>query len=507
MELSQVQTFGAAEADNDDLLLDCFEDHEAYLKARAHEKFLIVGRKGSGKTAIFKKLVSEQAWNQFCHGHSFSDYPWFHHDKQRKTGVPDSECFRYSWEYVILVSVAKILINDDAQPWSDESLEAMSRLETFICDTYGSKSPELNRIFSPETTLKLKPSLTAGWGPLKGTLSAERVEIDHLPTIIYEVNDALMDTVVRCLNPEHNYYVCFDELDRGFVADDMTYRNRLSGLLIAARDFNRRVRQSGKNMTAIVFLRDDILRYLEFEDKNKIVEDFSSVIEWDKSSVPNSLKGVMDKRLSKVLSIDEEGAWPTVFNEEQQMPGRQNKYQYMLDRTFKRPRDIIKYCNEVLRSYKQSGRNSNKFENIDIASAREEYSRYARRELIDEMQQHFPGHERAFDTLRVIGNIGFTIAKFNEAHASISKVRGETLPSGEMLRQLYVFSVVGYLKVGGSGGGSEWVWKYEDTEAAYDDRATIFRVHPSLKEVLGLKQGRASVEGEIVEAPPVPEDL
>jgi len=507
MNLQQVTTFGASEADNDALLLDCFEDHEAYIRARSHEKFLIVGRKGSGKTAIFKKLVSERSYNHFCHGHSFSDYPWFHHDKQKKVGVPESECFRYSWEYVILISIAKILINDDAQPWSDESLEAMARLEQFICDTYGSKSPELNRIFSPETTLRLKPSLTAGWGPLKATISAEKIEIDHLPSVIYEVNDALLETVIRCLNPDNNYYICFDELDRGFNSADENYRNRLSGLLIAARDFNRRIRQSGKNMTAVVFLRDDILRYLKFEDKNKIIEDFSSVIEWDKPSVRNSLRGLMSKRLSKVLDLPEEGAWDSTFNEEQQMPGRQSKFQYILDRTFKRPRDAIKFCNEVLRTYQHNPERTDKFENADIAGARDEYSRYARKELVDEMQQHFPEHERSFDLLRVIGNIGFTLAKFQEAHASSVASRGEMPPSIEMLRQLYEFSVIAYLKVGGAGGGSEWVWKYEDTDAEYDDRATTFRVHPGLKEVLGLKQGRASVEGEITEASGLLEDV
>ncbi|WP_210248503.1 hypothetical protein [Methylobacterium sp. WL103] len=66
-----------------------------------------------------------------------------------------------------------------------------------------------------------------------------------------------------------------------------------------------------------------------------------------------------------------------------------------------------------------------------------------------------------------------------------------------MVRELYNFSAIGYLKVGGAGGGSEWVWKYEDSDAEYDARANIFRVHPGLKEVLGLKQGRAYSASEM----------
>lgn len=498
MRLMHIEKFGVAEADNDDLLLDCFEDHEAYVAALEHRKFLIVGRKGSGKTAIFRKLVSNSEWDPFCYGHSFSDYPWFHHDKQKKSGVPEAECYRYSWEYVILISIAKLLINDDATPWSDESLEAMSRLETFIVDSYGSKSPELTRFFSPQTRLKLKPSLSLGWHGLSAGINAEQVDISHLPTIIYEVNDALADAVLRCLNPEHTYHICFDELDRGFRADDDNYRNRLSGLLIAARDFNRRVRQAGKHMSAVVFLRDDILRHLKFEDKNKIVEDFASTIEWDRSSTAKTLKELMEKRFSRVLGLPPTEAWQRVFNEDAQMPGRQSKYQYILDRTFKRPRDIIKFCNEILRSYKQNGRDDDQFQNTDIAAARDEYSRYAKRELVDEMHQHFPQEQEAFDMVRVAGYLSFTASAFQRAYDVVASRSNDVPPSSTILRQLYDFSVIAFLKVGGSGGGSEWVWKYQDTEAEYDDRATIFRVHSGLKEVLELKQGRATADGEEV---------
>lgn len=40
------------------------------------------------------------------------------------------------------------------------------------------------------------------------------------------------------------------------------------------------------------------------------------------------------------------------FDEKTQMPGYQSKYQHMPDRTFLRPRDIIRFCNSVLKQYK-----------------------------------------------------------------------------------------------------------------------------------------------------------
>ena len=395
-----------------------------------------------------------------------------------------------------------MVLSDAREPWDDESLEAMSRLESFVKDTYGSTAPNLHRVFSPETRLKLKPSLTAGWGPLKGTISAEQIEVTHLPTIIYEVNDALAETVIRCLRPDFSYHVCFDELDRGFSTSDDNYRHRISGLLIAARDFNRRLRRAEKSASVVIFLRDDILRYLKFEDKNKIVEDFSSVIEWDKPGSSQSLKNVMARRFAKILNLEVEKAWDEVFNEGQQMPSRQSKFQHIIDRTFKRPRDIIKFSNEILKSYKQKGPVSSKFENNDIRDARAEYSKYLRKELTDEMHQHFDQEEAAFDLLRTIGSVSFTLKAFAEAHRNVANRREGLIGYSEMIRELYNFSAVAFLKVGGSGGGSEWVWRYEDTDAEYDERATIFRVHSGLKEVLGLKQGRAVGEGEVVEIEP-----
>jgi hypothetical protein len=85
-------------------------------------------------------------------------------------------------------------------------------------------------------------------------LSAEQVDVDYLPTIIYEVNDALAETLILCLRPEFSYHVCFDELDRGFSVSDENYKQRLSGLLIAARDFNRKLRQAKKVHRWLYFL-------------------------------------------------------------------------------------------------------------------------------------------------------------------------------------------------------------------------------------------------------------
>jgi hypothetical protein len=94
--IASVDHFGAIDADNDELLFTCFEDHEAYLDLLAQRKFLVIGRKGSGKTAIFKQMITARAPEFFCFGHTFSDYPWHHHDLQARIGIPDFDKFTHS---------------------------------------------------------------------------------------------------------------------------------------------------------------------------------------------------------------------------------------------------------------------------------------------------------------------------------------------------------------------------------------------------------------------------
>lgn len=154
--LASVESFGGTDADNDDILLQAFEDHEAYLDILALRRHMIIGKKGSGKTAIFKKIITTRSHDFFAYGHTFSDYPWHYHERQARVGIPDFDKYTHSWKYLILLSVSKIALNQDQSlPVDSSAMEEMVRLESFIVDTYGSRDPDLTQVFSPTKHLKL----------------------------------------------------------------------------------------------------------------------------------------------------------------------------------------------------------------------------------------------------------------------------------------------------------------------------------------------------------------
>ena len=173
---SHIENFGSIDADNDPLLFSSFEDHEAYVHVRNLSRFLVLGRKGSGKTAIFKQMLALKEPESFSFGHTFADYPWHHHELQAQIGVPEFSRYTQSWKYVILLSLAKIALNQDHSiPFDDESMHLMASIERFIVDSYGSRDPDVTQFFTPTKSLKLKPNFQLDWGILKAGISPEYV--------------------------------------------------------------------------------------------------------------------------------------------------------------------------------------------------------------------------------------------------------------------------------------------------------------------------------------------
>lgn len=489
--LLDVDHFGAIDADNDDLLLDCFEDHEAFLAVKNRARFLVVGRKGSGKTAIFKNMLQKAGHDYFCFGHTFSDYPWHHHDLQARVGIPDVDKFTHSWKYLILLTASKIVLNfDQSLPFDHESMELMARIERFVVDTYGTRDPDVTQLFTPSKTLKLKPHFELDWKILKAGISPESVPMGELPIIVQELNTNLLKYALRCLNPQHEYFICFDQLDLGFDPSSGDYTNRLIGLLLAARDINVAAHQSGKRLFVAIFLRDDIYDTLHFEDKNKLTENFLSLIEWDTPRTDKTLRGLMEKRFRVVLG--DSPTWADVFDETKEMPGHQTKYQHILDRTYLRPRDVIKFTNSVLRQYQsrksKESAAGDKFENIDLNNARSEYSNYLMNELDDEIHKHLPHYQDLVELLRKVGVWQFAPEEFAK-HYSQAKFAAQVGSVNDALEQLYDFSLLGFYRPGGKGyGGSEYVFKYKEPKTKFELTSTRFRVHPGLIDVLGLKR-------------------
>ena len=58
-----IDSFGSIDADNESILLDAFEEHEAFVDAIVFKRFLIIGKKGSGKLAGVQSMVGNRSFS------------------------------------------------------------------------------------------------------------------------------------------------------------------------------------------------------------------------------------------------------------------------------------------------------------------------------------------------------------------------------------------------------------------------------------------------------------
>lgn len=490
-DLANIESFGNIEATMDKLLEECFEEHQAFKEIIGFEKFLVIGKKGSGKTAIFRKLLKSESYNIFCEGACLTDYPWYHHEVQAKTGVPDHEKFIQSWKYLILIVISRVLINKDN---SIPNCESKLAVEKFLKDTYGSVKGDITNIFTPNKKLKFKSLLAFKVGGTEITFDMpfEQIEMRDLPKVVQDVNKVLLHHVIECLNPNNSYYICFDELDYSFNKQDKNYINSIVGLIRAAKDFNLQAKEAGKKINICVFLRDDIYDLLDFEDKRKITQNFVSRIEWDTERATSTLKELMKKRFTAVLrETDEEVInWESVFDESETINGKMLKYDYLKELTCLRPRDMIDLCNQILEKYKSrkssdsSGKNM--FINMDITDSKGNYSNNLFEEFKDEIHKHIPNYKDHIEVLKKVGKSKFLFEEFIESYKELENKLADELECKTVLEDLFTFSLIGNYKVGGTGGGSKRLFRYKDVKENFRSDLPIV-VHDGLVNCLGLK--------------------
>ena len=479
--LRKIDSFGGIDASNDEILLGAFEDHEAYKQAIKLARPLIIGRKGSGKSAIYKKVTSDANCDTRSLGFTFSDYPWEHHGKQKQSGVPDEECYRESWKYFICLMLCQIVLRHKQDVSQETSAQqALADIERFVIDSYGSPNPSLTRVFMPGQQIRLSGGISL-FGA-KG--EARTIDIEALPTFYSEVNRNVMDCIFRCLPQAKRFYICFDELDIGFDPSNIDYAQRLVGLIRAAKFTNESFKKQNIVGGVILLLRDDIWHTLRFEDKNKLTQDQVAELRWSIEDGPHCIKSLMERRFKELLGGG--ASWEVLFNEQRQMASFQSKYRFICERSFLRPRDVIQYCNEVLSVYK-ARMDFSSFDNEIVREAEEPYSRYFMQELEDELHKHSSSYEKYFEVLKGLSNVNFSREEFETVWHERRGLFDDQQTPDKALAALFEFSVIGYLATGGRGAGSKYAWRYLEPRVRFNSDAKSYKVHLGLKSEFDLK--------------------
>ncbi|WP_369776571.1 P-loop ATPase, Sll1717 family [Streptomyces sp. R33] len=255
--------FGAEEAERDDLLDESYVGRHSLERILVHERTIVIGDRGSGKSAIFRKLAEEQSIEAL----PVDDVTDLLHRIVDKDTPPDADALRAAWLVAIAATAASAIPAKapNALRRNASGLRAALGLPTEPPGLTRQTMHLLARLLGG-TTLKFgvgpvdfEAKLPVGARPNSGFL-----DVDSL----LQETDALLEQTDR------HVVVLLDRIDEAFKYD----RGRQEALVQALLQAEARVIQLAR-ITLVVFLRTDLFELYDIQEKNKLVSR-SLVLEW-----------------------------------------------------------------------------------------------------------------------------------------------------------------------------------------------------------------------------------
>lgn len=369
----------------------------------------------------------------------------------------------------------------------------VKRIEKWLKRNWGSSSFSHKEIMSPKKSKMNFIFSPQVFGNAIGSISRDIKDGIAVGSTLTELNKKLEKSIIELVEDfDDGIILLFDELDLAYNVNDPNYKHRLIGLLVASYYFFNKYQNKIK---VLLFLRNDIFNNLDFQDKNKIKDNLVEFLDWDKDSFDSSLslKRIVAARIKSNINSEDsdfDNNWNVIF-ETGNIGRNQRKWNYMIERTFVRPRDVIKFMNLALEQAKlrlsDDPSSCDKIINDDIAKIRSKYSTYLFEELNDEIISKYPAYKNYMEILRDNRNMSFNLEKFTASYENVKERQDITENVDTILERLYEFSIIGFYKPGGGGfGGSEYRFQYNSDYQAFNPRASKFKVHQGFKEYLEL---------------------
>ena len=339
-------TFGASAAENEFRELSGYYlETDQFRRALRGEVLLVVGRKGSGKTAIFSQVrdrIREDRQNIVVDlrpdGYQLLKFK----EMILKYLGPGSleHTVTAFWEYLLLLEICYKLLEKDRLPHTRDSrlllpyrkLAAIYDSDRYV--TEGDFSERLSRLL-----LHLSEDYRAKYGEDDDqTLSQQ--EITEL-LYRHDVNK-LRDQIVEYLKVKKSAFPSFDNLDKGWPTHGLTATDTaiLRALLEATRKIERQLQKRDIDCTTLAFLRNDVYELLVNETPDRGKEG-RVALDW---SDPDLLRELIRLRLIYSNMPDQpfEDLWHRICVSH--INGEESS-QYLIDRCLMRPRSLIDLVN------------------------------------------------------------------------------------------------------------------------------------------------------------------
>lgn len=456
---------GRIDAESDERLADYFVETGAVGGVRSGKQ-LVLGRKGSGKTALFVHIRDEFVDRTV--DLELTDYFFTTHRKLREAGVAETNAYTSAWKLLIYLAAVGSVQEKMSSNQKSEFIQYLHELQ--MQDRRGG----LHRMFDWLSRVKKLdfPSL-ANVATLGG------VEVETAPQHPLEMQFVKVflqfEKFALQILKEFPRTVLIDRIDEAWDGSEEA-RLLIIGVVRAMRDINLQVKGQGL-ATVIVFLRTDLWQQIQFNDRNKISQDIEH-LDWSDGDLVKVIEARI--RSSAANREGEFNNWYSLFFDGE-MRQRARSETYMLKRTMGRPRDIVAFSTFCLEGAKRAGHSI--IEKEDIYSAEPRYCNHIIDELSDEIGSTVDDFQKVLKLVRALRKRNFFMDDWFKI-AAAQHVSEQDARS--WLNLLFEASVVGVFEIGGGGGGSRCTYRYQDPYVQPEEDSHM-QVHLAVAKALKLK--------------------
>lgn len=318
---------------------------------------LVVGRKGTGKTALFSQVRNDlrrnpkrvvvdlkpEGYQLLKLREAVLDY---------LTDGAKAHLLTAFWEYILTLELAYKLLEKDRQRHVRDHELRPHYLE--LKDIYAD-SPNVSEGDFSERLWELSSTVCEEFVNQFGTVAGQQLTSDEVTELIHSGQlRELRDVVSGYLEFKDAAWVLFDNLDKGWSVPGPSSNDILilRCLIDAARKMQREMQKRNHDFHCVVFIRNDVYQLL-MEESPDFGKEMRVSLDWRDTEL---LREMLRRRL--VLNGFDDGTsfadiWPSLCISHYDA---EETSQYMIDRCLMRPRNLLKIFNHCKSSAVNFGR-------------------------------------------------------------------------------------------------------------------------------------------------------
>jgi hypothetical protein len=466
--------FGKASAEREgaeypDLLTKGYLDPFRLIhEARDGTRFLFLGYKGSGKSAIGEhlRLTADDDSQLFVKHLSLADFPFTPFSQLVGADTEPEAKYPSAWSWVLLLQLIDSFSRDQGSniQFDDELFYGFEALR-------GAgllPSPDFKHIVSTSAKSAVSLKLATVGGGFESTENSSVIDIPFF--------SARLKTLAQRFRSDSRHFLIVDGLDDILTQKGPQYES-LAALIYEADRLNILFTREGIRAKVIVLCRTDLFERLPNANKNKVRQDSAINLDWyhdPRNPEDSKLIDLINHRsaLSLEVTIDvfKEFLPERVFRKND-LEGQDTR-RMLLDLTRHTPRDMVSLMNHIQKFYTRgrlsqdqllSGTRSYSIDYF-VPEIRDELSGYASPEEIDK-------------TMIILGALRKREFSFRELTEQAQKTKGcESLNLEALTQLLFDCSAIGNLEVW-PGGSTYFTFKYRNRNSVFnaDSRLVLHR--------------------------------